>query len=1035
MRRLVELCLRHRAAVAILALLALVYGGHSAFHVALDVLPEFVSPQLSIQTEAPGLTPEQVELSVTRAVEAAVNGAPGLASLRSESIAGLSVVNLGFDDDADVQAARQGVAERLAEIGGSLPQGVKSPKLSPLTSATMDLLKIGLVSHTLDPYSLRDLADWTLKPKLLAVPGVARLTVYGGAIRQIQIQPDLERMQAFGLTLADLASAGRAALAFHGAGFIVIGTQQVAIETPTPSFDTGALANAVVAVRPAGVVRLGEVAHVVEGAAVKVGDALIQGEPGVLLSISGQYGANTLAATEAVETALAEMQPMLAARGVEVYPRLHRPANFIERALGELGRALGLGALLILAVLLLFLRDLRSALISFLTIPLSLLIAIAVFDHLGVTLNTMTLGGFAVALGVLVDDAIIDLENILRRLRENQRRAAPIARLEVIRDASLEIRGSVLYATLVVLLVFLPVLLASGIQGRFLRPLALAFIAAVVVSLAVAFTVTPALAALLLPRKLAAERPRWLTSLAAAHARSMALVERRLGLFVAFLVLLLVGAVAWLPYLSGEFLPAFREGHLVIQVSSRAPGTSLDEMLAIGGRISRELLAMPSVATVEQQLGRAELGEDTWGSERSEFHVELRADQKVDEEAVQEEMRRILARYPGLRAEVLTFLGDRISESLTGETAQVVVQLFGDRLDDLERAASGVAATLAGVPGIVDLQLKRSSGTPTVALELDRDALAAYGLTAESALASLASAFGGEKLGQVFEGERSVDVVLILSLGERSRIDALGELMIDGPGARVPLKRLARIAPSQGRATVQHESGRRRVAVTFNVAGRSLQATVAEARQRLAARVHLPSGVDLAFGGEADAERTARRELATDTAVAIALILLVLGLAFRRHRYPWLVLAGLPFCLIGAVFAIGATGVGLSLGALVGLVTVFGVGARNSILLLAHYEHLVDVEGLPWTRETLRRGAAERLVPILMTALVTALGLVPLAMGLNRPGHEIEGPMAVAVLGGLATSTLLNLILLPELVWRFGGRVPGESAPVPPPAP
>lgn len=1022
MRRLVELCLRHRAAVAILALLALVYGGISAFRVPLDVLPEFVSPQLSIQTEAPGLTPGQVELSVTRAVEAAVNGAPGLAALRSESIAGLSVVNLSFAADADVQAARQGVAERLAALGGTLPQGVFPPKLSPLTSATMDLLKVGLVSHTLDQYALRDLADWTLKPKLLAVPGVARLTVYGGAIRQIQIQPDLEKMQAFGLTLADLSAAGRAALAFHGAGFIAIGTQQVAIETPTPILDTAALARAVVVARPGGVVRLGEVARVVEGAAVKVGDALIQGEPGVLLSISGQYGANTLAATEAVEAALAEMQPMLAAQGVKVYPRLHRPANFIERALGELGRALGLGALLILAVLLLFLRDLRSALISFLTIPLSLLVAIAVFDHFGVTLNTMTLGGFAVALGVLVDDAIIDLENILRRLRENQLLASPLGRLTVIRDASLEIRGSVLYATLVVLLVFLPVLLASGIQGRFLRPLALAFIAAVVVSLIVAFTVTPALAALLLPERLAAERPRWLSALAAVHSRAMEVVERRLGVVLATLSLLLVGAVAWLPYLSGEFLPAFREGHLVIQLASRAPGTSLDEMLAIGARVSRDMLALPAVATIEQQLGRAELGEDTWGSERSEFHVELRADPPVDEEAVQEEMRRLLAGYPGLRVEVLTFLGDRISESLTGETAQVVVQMFGDRLDDLDRAAAGVAATLAGMPGIVDLQLKRSSGTPTVAVELDREALAAYGLTAESALAALASAFGGEKLGQVFAGERSVDVVLILSPAERSRIDALGELMIDGAGVRVPLKRLARISPAQGRAAVQHESGRRRVAVTFNVAGRSLQATVAEARQRIAARVRLPAGVDLAFGGEADAERAARRELATDTVVATALILLVLGLAFRRRRYPWLVLAGLPFCLIGAVFAIGATGVGLTLGALVGLVTVFGVGARNSILLLAHYEHLVDVEGLAWSRETLHRGAAERLVPILMTALVTALGLIPLALGLARPGHEIEGPMAVAVLGGLATSTLLNLILLPELVWRFGDR-------------
>ncbi len=1027
MGKLVEWSLRFRGAVAALTLLGLVLGAGIARKAPLDVFPEFVPPEASIQTEAPGLSPEQVEQLVTRPVEAAVNGAPGLASLRSESIPGLSVVTLIFAEGSDVQAARQGVAERLASLGGSLPAGIPAPKVSPLVSSTMDLLKIGLVSDTADPFELRDLADWTLKPRLLAVPGVARLTVFGGAVRELQILPDFGRMAAYGLTLADLAAAARGALALRGAGFVDLAAQRVLISTPTPSPDPEALGLTVVAVRSGVSIRLRDVAKVVMGEALKVGDARIQGRPGVLLTISGQYGANTLATTQGVEAALAELTPALAARGIQVYPALHRPANFIERALADLGGALGLGALMILAILMLFLRDPRSVLISFLTIPLSLLAAVAVLVHFGQTLNTMTLGGFAVALGVLVDDAIIDVEIILRRLREILRADRPRPRLAVIRAASLEIRGAVLYATLVVLIAFLPVLLATGVQGRFLRPLATAFALAVLASLAVAFTVTPALCALLLPERQKTTQPRWLAALARGHSRALSFAEHRFGLSAAALVIALVAALAWLPSLGGELLPAFREGHFVLQVSSRLPGTSLSEMLGLGERLSRDLLKLPFVATVEQQVGRAELGEDTWGPHRSELHLELKAGSQLDETKVQEQLRQVLAAYPGVRGEVLTFLGDRISESLTGETAQVVVLVFGDRLDDLDLAAGAVAQTLSSIPGVVDLQLKKESGTPMLSVKLDPRALATYGLRTDDALDAIATAYAGASVGETFEGARTIQAVIRLDPKQRGRLDALSSLWLSGgvggPSGRVPLSRVATVALADGRASIQHEGGRRRVAVTFNVGGQPFDQVVKAAKTKLA-KLRLPSGVELSFAGAAESEAQARRGLLLDTALAVGLVMLVLFLAFRRRTYPWLVLAGLPFCLIGSILAVGLSGVGLTLGALVGLVTVFGIGARNSILLLAHFEHLVDDEGAPWNRETLRRGTAERLVPILMTALVTGLGLVPLAIGLHRPGHEIEGPMAVAVLGGLATSTLLNLILMPELAWRFGGRTP-----------
>ncbi len=1018
--RLVEWSLRYRGAVAALTLIGLWIGTGVARRAPLDVFPEFVPPEASIQTEAPGLSPEQVERLVTGPVESAVNGAPGLTSIRSESIPGLSVVTLIFAEESDVQAARQGVAERLASLAGQLPAGISTPKVSPLVSSTMDLLKVGLVSSRVDAFELRDLADWTLKPRLLAVPGVARITVYGGSVRQIQILPDFERMAAYGLGLSDLAAAARGALALRGAGFVDLAAQRITISTPTPSPDPASLAETVVAVRSGAAIRLRDVARVALGEELKVGDANVQGQAGVLLSISGQYGANTLEATEGVEAALAEITPRLRAGGIDVYPALHRPANFIERALADLGGALGIGAFLIFAVLLLFLRDPRSALISFLTIPLSLLAAVAVLVHFGQTLNTMTLGGFAVALGVLVDDAIIDVENILRRLRENQALSTPHPRWTVIRDASLEIRGAVLFATLVVLIAFLPVLLASGVEGRFLRPLALAFALAVLASLGVAFTVTPALCALLLPEPKGQRSPRWLAGLARLHARVLALAELRFMGFVVALGMALAGAFVWLPSLGGELLPMFREGHFVLQISSRLPGTSLAEMTSLGARLSRELLELPYVATVEQQVGRAELGEDTWGPDRSELHLELKKSARIDETSVQERLREVVASYPGIRGEVLTFLGDRISESLTGETAQVAVLVLGDRLEDLDLAAEAVYRELARVPGVVDLQLKKASGTPTLSIALDPRALSTYGLRAEDVTDVISTAYAGQEVGETFDGARTVRAVLLLPADRRGRLDELSALWISSSSGRVPLSRVAAVSLAEGRASIQHEGGRRRVAVTFNVGGRPFDRVVAEAKARLAA-LRLPAGVELSFAGAAETEKAALRELLADTALAVALVLLILFLAFRRRTYPWLVLAGLPFCLIGSVLAVGLTGIGLSLGALVGLVTVFGIGARNSILLLAHFEHLVDREGAPWNRETLRRGAAERLVPILMTALVTALGLVPLALGLRRPGHEIEGPMAVAVLGGLATSTLLNLILMPEMAWRFGG--------------
>ncbi len=1019
MRSLVGWCVRHYAAVTALTLMVLVLGGWGAMQAPLDVFPEFVPSQVDIQTEAPGFAPQQVEELVTRQVENAVNGAAGIATMRSESIPGLSVITITFTDGIDVHVARQGISERLSEIGSALPAGVGPPKLSPLVSSTMDLLKIGLLSDRVDAYTLRDTANWIIKPRLLAVPGVAHVIVFGGAIRQIQIYPDMRKLSGFGVTFAEVADAAKAALPLRGAGLVDTAAQRILLKSPTPQPDAAAVAQAVVAVRNNTPVLLRDLAEVRVAPAIRFGDALIMGKPGVLLSLASQYGANTLSTTMDVEKALDGLQPALTKQGIQLYRSLHRPATFIERALQNLKESLLIAAVLILAVLYVFLRNARAALIAFLAIPLSLLAAVAVLRHLGMTLNTMTLGGFAVALGVLVDDAIIGIENIMRRLRENAHSRSPRPRLEVVRDASLEVRGPVIYATVVVIAVFLPELFTTSVQGHFVGPLALSFIFAVVASLLVALTATPALCALLLRQPEGRPEAAWLVRLKSGQRSTIRRIFQHLKTTVVILVVLAIGAVVALPFLGGTFMPDFREGHFVMQVSSSITGTSLDEMLDLGQRISREVLALPYVQSIEQQVGRAELSEDTWGPHRSEFHVELKSDTHVDQEQAQQQLRAILEHYPGIQSEVVTFLGDRISESLSGETAQVAIKIFGDDLDALDRTANQVTAQLGKVKGIVDLQFKRQSGTPTIAIHLMPGALAASGLKVADVLDTIEAAYAGAVVGQTFQGTRTVDVVALLPDELRHQPAQVQNLMIPSPLGPVPLSRIAAVESTTDRYTIQHDAGQRLVTVTFNTSGSSLQSIVSQAQQVLSRSVALPRGVYLEFTGAAEAEQRTRNELILYSAFALGLILLVLFMSFHWRTNSWLVLANLPFSLIGSVLAIWVTGLGISLGTVVGLVTVFGISARNAILQLAHYEHLVEIEGAAWNPELVMRGANERLIPILMTAAVTALGLAPLAAGLNQPGQEIEGPMAVTVLGGLLSSTLLNLLVLPALAERY----------------
>jgi Cu/Ag efflux pump CusA len=648
-------------------------------------------------------------------------------------------------------------------------------------------------------------------------------------------------------------------------------------------------------------------------------------------------------------------------------------------------------------------------------------------DHLGITLNTMTLGGIAIAIGEVVDDAIIDVENIVRRLRENRRLPEPEPAFRVVHAAALEVRGAVVYATAVVALVFVPLLTLSGLTGKFFAPLGLAYLFAVLASLVVALTVTPALSLLFFQEGAIgnAEPPfqRWI------KARYRALLERRLHRRknrFAFVLAIALAVVAPLPFLGGDFLPPFREGHLVLQVSEM-PGASIEELLRVGRSISSELLAMPGIATVEQQIGRAEQGEDTWGPHRSEFHVELEPESDRHESELTDRVRALLESVPGLQYEVLTFLGDRISETLTGETAPVVVNLFGPELDTLDAKAAEIASALSSVPGASEVQVKAPPGAPTMTIELRRDALAAFGFSPIDVLETVQMAYQGEVVAQAHHADHAEDVVVTLAPERRQDPAAIGALLVRGAtGSVLPLSALADVAANDGRPSILHEGMRRRQTVTCVPRGRDVASFEKQARRAVTEHVSLPPGYYVEFAGTAQAHASARRELLAKYALAGVGIALLLWLAFRRTRAVVLVLANVPFGLVGGALAVLVTYAfdpsegGLTLGSLIGFVTLFGISMRNSLLLISHYQHLVQVEGAPWDIDTAIRGATDRVVPILMTALVTGLGLLPMALGAGTAGREIEGPMATVIVGGLISSAALNLLVLPELAYRFG---------------
>lgn len=1018
---LVRFSIRYYGIVIAVAVLILFYGSYRFATAGLDIFPEFSPKQVIIQTESPGLSSEQVEVLVTQQIESAVSGLIGLKIVRSESIQGLSIVTVTFEENTDVYRNRQLVNERLLNASTQLPFGI-TPIVLPLSSSSATVLTIGLSQEgPADLMALRSLVDWTIVPRLRAVPGVADVNVFGGDIRQLQIQIDPLQLHRFHLALDDIIHTTEQAAKIQGGGFIENNNQRFTLQVSGQPMTVEQFAKLLIKREQGRAITLGDVANIQYAPEPPIGAAQILGKPGIVMMVIGQYGANTLSVSRQVEQALQALTPMFRQQDIRFYPHLFRPADYIERSLSNLSGHLLIGGLFVVIILYLFLFNIRTALISALAIPVSLVAAVIVLLESGVNLNIMVLGGLAIALGEVVDDAIIDTENIFRRLRDNQCLPQRLPTAEVVYNASLEVRSSVVYASFIVALVFVPLLTLTGVAGRLFAPLGYSYILAILLSLLVALTLTPALCFLLLRQKLIAQQdPPLIGWIKPRYQRLLAVVSQRFTVVLIISLILCLSGLAALFRLDSKFLPELREGHYIIHTTS-IPGTALQESIRMGSKLTEAFLAIPGVESVSQWAGRAERGADTYGSHYSEYEVRLQPRSGVEQQHILEQLRAILSSFPGILFEANTFLTERIDETISGYTAQVVVNIYGNDLNVLDTKAETVAAIIRDIPGAVDVQLRSPPGTPLLHIALDIDRLSFWGVLPAQVLDVLQAAYETRIVGKWIQGNKIYNTVVTIPTELRQLPESIASLPVKNTeGALVSLDQLVDIRHATSRYNILHQGSQRRQTVTANVLDRDLDDFVAELKKRVLTEVGFSAEIYPEFTGAAIEQADARNSLILHSLLAGFGVLIFIYMAIGSVRHVLLTLANLPFALIGGVIAVVLTGATLSVGSVVGFVTLFGITVRNSIMLLSHYRHLVEQEGKLWCVDTAIQGAQERLPSILMTALVTALAMFPIAFNSDNPGREIMGPMAAIIIGGLASSTLLNLLLLPAILLRYG---------------
>ena len=1013
---IVRAALTHRAIVLFATLGLVLIGLATSRDAPLDVFPEFAPPRIEIQTEAPGLSTEAVERLVSVPIEAALSNVADLDTLRSKSVLGLSAVTLLFPSGTDIDAARQQVQERLGQLAGQLPAAARTPVMLASLSSTSRVMKIGISSDTIDRMALSQLVRWTIRPRLMTVPGVANIAVWGQRDRQLQVLAEPERLQSAGITLNELRGATTDALVVGSGGFIDSANQRLAVQQRSTVQNRDDLDTALVKTVNGAGIQIGDVATVVEGVAPPIGSAVIDDRLGLMLIVEKQPGSNTLALTHEVEAAIDALRPGL--DDIDIDTTIFRPATFIERAIDNLTHALLLGCVLVALILFLFTRDWRQALISLCAIPLSLLAAVVVLLACGATLNTMVIAGLVIALGEVVDDAVIDVENIARRLRLNQAAETPRPVFDVVLRASLEVRSSVVFASLIVMLVFVPVLFMQGVSGAFFQPLALAYVLAIAASLLVALIITPAMCLVLLPGAPAGAvgETRLAAGIKRLYWRGLGpLVVRPRLAVLSLLVGLMASGIGYAGF-KQALLPDFHETDFLMHWVEK-PATSIEAMERITLRVSDELRDVAGVRNFGAHIGRAEAADEVVGPNFTELWISL-AD-TADYDASVARIKQVIHGYPGLFRDVLTYLRERIKEVLSGTGASIVVRVFGPNQAQLRDTAQAVRGALGDINGVTDLHVEQQVQVPQVQIQPKPAALALVGLTAGALQQQVQTLIAGQRVGQVFEDQTPFDVTLWSPATLRRDPQALSALLIQNPaGPAVRLGDIANVYVAPAPNAIQRENSQRRIDISMNITGADLENT-AQAIERAVADLAFPRGYHPEILGEYAALKDARGRLAGIGALCLIAIIWLVWLAFRSYRMTLLVTASLPFALVGGVAIVALTGGALSLGSLVGFVAVIGIAARNGIMLLSHAEYLRCVEQMPFGVDLVRRAAAERVIPILMTALCAALALLPLVIRGDVPGHEIEHPMALVILGGLVSSTLLNLFLLPALYLRY----------------
>lgn len=1021
---IIRVALENRLIVVALSVVMLVAGVFVTSRMPVDVFPDLTAPTVTIMTESAGMAPEELETLVTTPVETAANGATGVRRVRSSTVTGLSTVWVEFTWGTDIYRARQVVNEKMQGLASVLPTGV-TPTITPISSIMGEVMYIGLTGEQYSLRELKETADFVVRRRLLAVPGVSQVVVLGGEKRQYHVEVDPVRMMAYGVSTTEILTALRRNNENFAAGIMKHGGQDYLIRGVGRFQQSDDLGRVVVTTRNGIPVLVRDVANVVVGADFRVGDASVNTHPGIMISVGKHPATNTMELTQRLDEALIHIGKSLPT-GMKLHGDLFRQADFIQRAIDNISRVLLEGAALVVIIIFLFLGSVRSTLISIIAMPLSLMCAIFTLRIFDITINTMTLGGMAIAIGVIVDDAIIDVENVYRRLRDNSHKpeGQRLPPLMVVFSATKEIYASVVNATIIIVLVFLPLFFLSGVEGRLLKPLGISYMVSIGASLVVALTVTPVLCSYLLPRcpRLAGHGEGklfiWLQRI---YRPVFDVALRRPRCVISSAVV--VFAVSMIPLaMSGRsFLPPFNEGSVTITVATQ-PGTALEQSIHIADRIERLVKAHPNVLHTFRWTGRGDL--DEHGRPPNASEVEAQLDLKGRTlDVVMDELRTITSGIPGT---VIAFgqpIGHRIDHMMSGTAANIAIKVFGPELYQLRGLAHDVKARISTVPGLTDLSVEQQVEVPQLRVVPDREALARYGVTVQDIAAALETATAGTVVTKTLERDRSFDVVVRLPLAVRESKEAVSAIMLDGPGgAKIPLAAVARLHTGKGPNSISRENVQRKIVVQANVSGRDLKSVVADARTRIEQHIRLPEGYYIEYGGQFESESEATRMIGLLSVLSLVVIGLVLYLEFRSFRDVGIVMVNLPLAFIGGIVAVALSGGVINVSSLVGFITLFGIATRNGILLVSHYRHLMAEEGLALV-DAVTRGSRERLRPVIMTALAAGLALVPFAFSAHKPGNEILSPLAIVILGGLVSSTILNMVVLPSLYVTFGRAI------------